>query len=65
MPKIMSHIPFHPHTNDAKNPVTAGPSFSLKSADPEFEGIPSPTEEEAANDIQARIEELRAFIKNQ
>lgn len=40
-------------------------SFEQLNNDAEFTGVPKPTEEEAALEIQKRIEELRAFIREQ
>lgn len=40
-------------------------SLEQLNSDAEFAGVPKPTEEEAALEIQKRIEELQAFIREQ
>lgn len=63
---LMNQISFSENRGAQKNAhELARVLSSSRQEDPEFKGIPKPTEQEAADDIQKRIEELRSFIQSQ
>jgi hypothetical protein len=61
----MNHISFDSNLEKSKNAPETELALACAQDDPEFRGVPRPTEQEAAEDIQKRIEELRALIQSQ